>query len=61
MAFLIRQHPSTGVYNHQKKDAIVLLHGNYLALGMKTNRIRTDITDITFVFIFFVGLGFQYG
>jgi hypothetical protein len=30
-------------------------------LGMKTDRIRTDITDIVFVFIFMSGLGFEYG
>ena len=30
-------------------------------LGMKTDRIRTDITDITFVFIFLSGFGFEYG
>ena len=27
---------------------------------MKTDRIRTDITDITFVFIFLSGFGFEY-
>ena len=31
-----------------------------LALGMKTDRIRTDIIDITFVFIFLFGFGFEY-
>jgi len=30
-------------------------------LQMKTDRIRTDITDIIFVFIFLVGFGFEYG
>jgi len=30
-------------------------------LGMKTDQIRTDITDIIFVFIFLVGFGFKYG
>jgi len=30
-------------------------------IGMKTDRIRTDITDIIFVFIFLVGFGFKYG
>jgi len=30
-------------------------------LGMKTDRIRTDITDIIFVFIFLVGFEFEYG
>jgi hypothetical protein len=29
-------------------------------LGMKTDRIRTDITDIVFVFIFMSGFGFEY-
>jgi hypothetical protein len=29
--------------------------------GMKTDRIRTDITDIVFVFIFMSGFGFEYG
>jgi hypothetical protein len=32
-----------------------------LDLGMKTDRIRTDITDIVFVFIFMSGFGFEYG
>jgi hypothetical protein len=32
-----------------------------LCLGMKTDRIRTDITDIVFVFIFMSGFGFKYG
>jgi hypothetical protein len=30
-------------------------------LGMKTDRIRTDVTDIVFVFIFMSGFGFEYG
>ena len=30
-------------------------------VGMKTDQIRTDITDITFVFIFLLGFGFEYG
>jgi hypothetical protein len=30
-------------------------------VGMKTDRIRTDITDIVFVFIFMSGFGFEYG
>jgi hypothetical protein len=30
-------------------------------LGMKTDRIRTNITDIIFVFIFMSGFGFEYG
>ena len=29
--------------------------------GMKTDRIRTDIIDIIFVFIFLVGFRFEYG
>ena len=32
-----------------------------LVIGMKTDRIQTDITDITFVFIFLSGFGFEYG
>ena len=32
-----------------------------LLVGMKTDRIRTDITDITFVFIFLSRFGFEYG
>ena len=32
-----------------------------VAVGMKTDRIRTDITHIIFVFIFLVGFGFEYG
>jgi hypothetical protein len=32
-----------------------------LQLGMKTDRIRTDITDIVFVFIFMSEFGFEYG
>jgi hypothetical protein len=31
------------------------------SVGMKTDRIRTDITDIVFVFIFMSGFGFEYG
>jgi hypothetical protein len=30
-------------------------------IGMKTDRIQTDITDIVFVFIFMSGFGFKYG
>jgi hypothetical protein len=30
-------------------------------VGMKTDRIRTDITDIVFVFVFMSGFGFEYG
>ena len=30
-------------------------------LEMKTDRIRTDITDIIFLFIFLIGFGFEYG
>ena len=29
--------------------------------GMKTDRMRTHITDIIFVFIFLVRFGFEYG
>jgi hypothetical protein len=32
-----------------------------LSSGMKTDRIRTDITDIVFVFVFMSGFGFEYG
>jgi hypothetical protein len=31
-----------------------------IRVGMKTDRIRTDITDITFVFIFLFGFGLEY-
>jgi hypothetical protein len=34
---------------------------DYPQVGMKTDRIRTDITDIVFVFIFMSGFGFEYG
>jgi hypothetical protein len=34
---------------------------SHLGLGMKTDRIRTDITDIVFVFVFMSGFGFEYG
>jgi hypothetical protein len=34
---------------------------DHLALWMKTDPIRTDNTDITFVFIFLSGFGFEYG
>jgi hypothetical protein len=41
---------------------LVELGDNYAPLlGMKTDRIRTDITDIVFVFIFMSGFGFEYG
>jgi hypothetical protein len=33
----------------------------WLSVGMKTDRIQTDITDIVFVFIFMSGFGFEYG
>jgi hypothetical protein len=29
-------------------------------VGMRTDRIRTDITDIVFVFIFMFGFGLEY-
>ena len=32
-----------------------------IQVGMKTDRIWMDITDITFVFIFLSGFGFEYG
>ena len=32
-----------------------------LQLGMKTDRVRTDITHIIFVFIFLFGFGFGHG
>jgi len=32
-----------------------------LLLGMKTDRIRTDIVDTIFVFIFLLGFGFEHG
>jgi hypothetical protein len=35
------------------------MHASWL--GMKTDRIRMDITDIVFVFIFMSGFGFEYG
>ena len=36
-----------------------LLHE--VLLGMKTDQIRMDITDIIFVFTFLVKFGFEYG
>jgi hypothetical protein len=36
-------------------------HSISLLVGMKTDRIRTDITDIVFVFVFMSGFGFEYG
>jgi len=30
-------------------------------VGMKTDRIRTNIIDIIFVFIFLIEFGFEYG
>ena len=35
--------------------------GDGVGVGMKTDRIRTDIIDIIFVFIFLVRFGFEYG
>jgi hypothetical protein len=32
-----------------------------IGVEMKTDRIRTDITHIVFVFIFMSGFGFEYG
>jgi hypothetical protein len=37
------------------------IKGSSVQVGMKTDRIRTDITDIVFVFIFMFGFGFEYG
>jgi len=37
------------------------LYLNSHELGMKTDRIRTDIIDTIFVFIFLVEFGFEYG
>jgi hypothetical protein len=37
------------------------MHDEVVGVGMKTDRIRTDITDIVFVFIFMSGFGFEYG
>ena len=33
----------------------------WIGVGMKTDRIRTDITDIIFIFIFLVEFGFEHG
>jgi hypothetical protein len=30
-------------------------------IAMKTDEIRTNITDIVFIFIFMFGFGFEYG
>jgi hypothetical protein len=38
-----------------------LLYQEWPFVGMKTDRIRTDITDIVFVFIFMSGFRFKYG
>jgi hypothetical protein len=38
----------------------VARHSHPCAVGMKTDRIRTDITDIVFVFVFMSGFGFEY-
>ena len=35
--------------------------GGVCVVEMKTDRIRTDIIDIIFVFIFLVEFGFEYG
>jgi hypothetical protein len=41
----------------------VIFHGDsgVYFVGMKTDRIRTDITDIVFVFVFMSGFRFEYG
>ena len=47
-----------------RKDMTNMIYRNmlhYFLVGMKTDRIRTDITDIIFVFTFLVGFGFEYG
>ena len=41
-------------------EAVALLSDD-IEVGMKTDRIRTDITNIIFVFIFLVEFGFEYG
>jgi hypothetical protein len=35
--------------------------GRAVPVEMKTDQIRTDITDIVFVFIFMFEFGFEYG
>ena len=49
-------HNPAGVSTHVEIIAPVvadsLVHNSTYTLGMKTDRIRTDITDIVFVFIF---------
>jgi hypothetical protein len=46
-------------------DAQRVMHSGFLQFevvaGMKTDRIRTDITDIIFVFVFLFEFGFEYG
>ena len=42
-------------YTERKKNTL------YFHLGMKMDRIWTDIIDIIFVFIFLIGFGFEYG
>jgi hypothetical protein len=41
-------------------SSIVDCRAHALVLGMKTDRIRTNITDIIFVFIFMSGFEFEY-
>jgi hypothetical protein len=45
----------------EKKEAEGLGWAAGSRVGMKTDRIQTDITDIVFVFIFMSGFGFEYG
>jgi hypothetical protein len=49
-----------GHTNRSASHLFAFLFGN-AHLDMKTDRIRTDITDIVFVFIFMSGFGFEYG
>ena len=41
--------------------AYVLAARHHIQLAMKTDRIRTNIIDIIFIFIFLVRFGFEYG
>ena len=48
------------VFSKYRKKGKVTGSQEHGGVGMKTVRIWTDITDITFVFIFLSGFGFEY-
>jgi hypothetical protein len=61
IARLLNNNPIDCDGNDEARPNIEGLISFCIGVGMKTDRIRTDITDIVFVFIFMSGFGFEYG